>query len=263
MLKTRINETLNQLSKIDYTHPISIRPEIGEIFYSLARNLKPKIIVEIGAFLGYSAICFAQAIEDNECKDGKVYSIDLFLPHTHNPLYLSDDIHNPLEFARKNIEKARLQHRIDFLQGNSIDIAPKLLSSIQYIDILFIDGDHTYKGAINDYNAYHEKVKQGGLIIFHDIYPQKCDWWGPRILIDILRKRFYKKYYEILELETPDGFGIAICKKLVDGKIHIKNGFILECVRKSSAYFKEEKNLIKGIEYFKNLIKTKGKNEKP
>ncbi|MEK7499597.1 MAG: class I SAM-dependent methyltransferase, partial [Patescibacteria group bacterium] len=37
------------------------------------------------------------------------------------------------------------------------------------IDILFIDGDHSYTGVKNDFNNHLEFVKGGGYIIFHDI----------------------------------------------------------------------------------------------
>ncbi len=36
------------------------------------------------------------------------------------------------------------------------------------IDILFIDGDHSYKGVIRDYNLFSPFVRKNGLILFHD-----------------------------------------------------------------------------------------------
>lgn len=229
------------------------------MLYCLTRNLKPKIVVELGTFIGYSAICFAQAIEDSKQAEGTVYSIDNFLPHCNNP-NLPMDIINPLELATSNVEKAGLQHRITFLKGFSYDLAPELLSKIQHIDLLFIDGDHTYKGALTDYNLFHFKVRKGGLIIFHDIYPKNCGYWGPRVIIDTLRREFFKKHYDILELETADGFGLAICKKLTDGKIEIKDNFILETFRKATAFLKEGESLKKGIGCYINSLK--GENQK-
>lgn len=37
------------------------------------------------------------------------------------------------------------------------------------VDILFIDGDHTYEGVKKDFMMYSELCKKGGLIVFHDI----------------------------------------------------------------------------------------------
>lgn len=246
---------LGELSSSNFTHPISVYPEVGEMLYSLARNLRPRIVIEIGSFIGYSAICFAQAIEDNKQAEGKVYSIDNFLPHYNNP-NLPMDIINPLELATSNVERAGLQHRITFLKGFSYDLASELIPKIQYIDLLFIDGDHTYKGVLTDYNLFHFKVRKGGLIIFHDIYPKNCGYWGPRIIIDTLKRGFFKKHYDILELETSEGFGLAICKKLTDRKIGIKDNFILETFRKATAFLKEGESLKKGIGYYINSLKS-------
>lgn len=41
-------------------------------------------------------------------------------------------------------------------------------------DLLFIDGDHTYKGVKKDYNDYKGFVRRGGMIVFHDIY--NCEY---------------------------------------------------------------------------------------
>src|SRR3990167_2005662 len=235
---TKVNDALNELSKTIYTHPISVHPEVGEILYSLARNLRPETVVEIGSFIGYSSICFAQAIEDNNQKDGVVYAIDLFQPHPKNPLFLKQDIDNQLQLAENNAKKAGLEHRIVFMKGYSHELAKDLLPKIGAIDILFIDGDHTYKGALSDYNNYHTKVKKHGLIIFHDIYPKRCGWWGPRILIDTL-KRGIRRRYEILEIDTPDGFGLAICKKLFNGAGEIGSNKLIEFLRKAYSYYKQ------------------------
>ncbi|MEQ9618057.1 MAG: CmcI family methyltransferase [Deltaproteobacteria bacterium] len=239
---------LDELSNSAFAHPISIYPEVGEVLYALARNVKPKVAVEIGSFIGYSAICIAQAIEDNKQTQGNMYAIDNFLPHINNP-NLPIDIENPLELAKTNVEKAGLMHRVNFIKGFSTDVAPKLLSQIKNIDLLFIDGDHTYKGTLNDYNIYNGKVRKGGLIIFHDIFPNKCGWWGPRIILDTLKSVLFRSNYEILEIETPEGYGLAVCKKLKEGNIEIKNNFILEKYRKALVYLKEGGSLKSAMKY--------------
>jgi predicted O-methyltransferase YrrM len=39
----------------------------------------------------------------------------------------------------------------------------------RHLDLLFIDGDHTYDGVVADFNAYRHLVRDGGVIAFHDI----------------------------------------------------------------------------------------------
>lgn len=149
------------------------------------------------------------------------------------------NIENPFELAQSNVKKAGLEHRIEFVKGFSSDIAQDVLSKIKTIDILMIDGDHTYRGALEDYNNYHAKVRKGGIIIFHDIFPKRCGWWGPRIILDTLKRSVFRRSYEILEIETPEGYGLAVCKKLKDGKCEISDNFMLEKFRKAICFFKE------------------------
>jgi cephalosporin hydroxylase len=44
----------------------------------------------------------------------------------------------------------------------------------QQLDLLFIDGDHSYQGVKSDYAMYRDLVKPGGLIAFHDIKDTEC-----------------------------------------------------------------------------------------
>ncbi len=101
---TKINSVLNNLSTTKYAYPVSVHPCIGELLYSLARNLNPSTIVEIGSFIGYSTLCFAQAIKDNNNNKGIVYAIDPFLSHKKSPPFLYEDIDNPLAIAQENAE---------------------------------------------------------------------------------------------------------------------------------------------------------------
>jgi predicted O-methyltransferase YrrM len=67
----------------------------------------------------------------------------------------------------------RPRQRGMFIQGNSHD--SELLDQVrnalngQMLDLLFIDGDHTYEGVRQDYEMYSKLVRDGGLIAFHDV----------------------------------------------------------------------------------------------
>src|SRR6185437_13459100 len=63
--------------------------------------------------------------------------------------------------------------KLKLLRGDSHD--PKMLAAIEKIlgdeklDLLFIDGDHTYEGVRRDWEMYSPLVAPGGLVVFHDI----------------------------------------------------------------------------------------------
>lgn len=74
-------------------------------------------------------------------------------------------------------------------------------------DVLFIDGDHRYEGVKADWLNYSPLVKQGGCVIFHDIYPPKKPK-EKQIEVDILWREL-KTQFESWEIhEGGSGLGL-------------------------------------------------------
>jgi cephalosporin hydroxylase len=65
------------------------------------------------------------------------------------------------------------EHDAEVVHGDSHDVATlealtKLLDG-DVVDLLFIDGDHTYQGVKADWEMYHPLVRRGGIVAFHDV----------------------------------------------------------------------------------------------
>lgn len=108
--------------------------------------------VEIGCFAGGSSCLVLQR------KNTNVFAIDLSRPI-------------PQEVVMQNVNKFNVYNNFfEYIKGNSQDNSTlnKLKSFIDVIDVLFIDGDHSSTGVINDFNLYSSMVKSGGYIIFDD-----------------------------------------------------------------------------------------------
>lgn len=74
----------------------------------------------------------------------------------------------------------------------------------KYIDFLFIDGDHSYNGAKNDFVNYGKLVKPGGLIALHDIHVEHVE-------VKYLWNEIYMAGYKIRNISTnPPEMGIGI-----------------------------------------------------
>ena len=77
---------------------------------------------------------------------------------------------------------ARRDQMIHFINGSSYDEATfervRTLLGQQPIDLLFIDGDHRYDGLKRDFLLYSQLVREGGLIMFHDIVPDHGSRFG-------------------------------------------------------------------------------------
>jgi len=126
-------------------------------FIELARTLSPKTLVEVGTEAGGTHLLFGHALKTLE----QTIAVDL-------------RVRNRLRVRGLR----RLGLRVDLLNGDSS--SDRTLERIRTalggrsIDVLFIDGDHSFRGAASDLLRYRPLVRPGGLIAFHDIVP---DGW--------------------------------------------------------------------------------------
>jgi len=65
-----------EMEALAFTHPFSVASEVAQFLYSLTKILRPRLVVEIGCFIGFSTIHFAQALKEGS--GGRVIAIDLF-----------------------------------------------------------------------------------------------------------------------------------------------------------------------------------------
>jgi predicted O-methyltransferase YrrM len=124
-----------------------------EYLFSLAYSLTIKgAIVEIGTCSGISLVCLAMA---QKLKKGDpVISIDL-------------KKHADID---KNLSNAGVSDYAKCIIGDANKVAKDWANPIS---MLWIDGDHTYKGASKDISAWSRFVIEGGLIAMHD-YNSEC-----------------------------------------------------------------------------------------
>jgi len=144
------NEILNKLNR--ETHAKVLQPRMlsghfqGRFLSMLSQMIRPKNILEIGTFTGYSALCLAEGLQEN----GKLLTIDV-----------NEELE---EFVRGFFNQSSLKNKIEFRIGNAIEIIPTLT---QTFDLVFIDADklnyHKY------YDLVFDKVNQGGYIISDNV----------------------------------------------------------------------------------------------
>ena len=166
---------------------------------NLIDKIKPKIIMEIGTFNGGSLFVFSKMLSDN----GHIISLDFPGRFFFGIPYIKLDKYIYKNFVNKT-------QKIDILIGDShslekINEVKEKLNSNK-LDILFIDGDHSYQGVKQDYENYRSLVKKDGLIIFHDILPG--NQYGVDVFWDEVKQN--KKYYEFIEDKNQISYGIGI-----------------------------------------------------
>ncbi len=131
-------------------HTNSLDYNEGVILYNICKDLKPNIVCEIGTFHGYSAGFMLYALE--ELEDGYLYTIEAF--------------QEMADISKNNLNK--IGNRYEIVVGES-----KVVDWDKSIDLLFVDGAHSYDGVYNDLVKYGQFVNEGGIILCHD-YDHAC-----------------------------------------------------------------------------------------
>jgi caffeoyl-CoA O-methyltransferase len=159
-----ILKELNRRTHLEVLSPRMLSGHFqGRVLSMLSHMIKPRRVLEIGTYTGYSALCFAEGLTE----DGKVITID---------------VNEELEdLVREYITKSGNEKKIEYLIGDAAHFIPALNEAW---DIVFIDADK--KSYCNYFNLVIDKVKKGGYIIADNVL------WSGKVLEE----------YESLDRET-------------------------------------------------------------
>ena len=137
---TAENEFLEAITRDTHVHilnPHMLSGHVqGRVLSMLSHMIKPKRILELGTFTGYSALCLAEGLAEG----GRLITIE------HN-----DELE---ETIRRNIAQSPLSDRIELIIGDAVEVISNQFSvfSNQPFDLVFIDADK------REYCAYLEAV---------------------------------------------------------------------------------------------------------
>ena len=125
----------------------------GRILSFLSSAIKPKNILEIGTYTGYSALCMAEGLS----KNGKLVTIDKNIELK--------------TVVKKYINNSPYKNQMEFINSNAIDVIPTL--NLKW-DLVFIDADK--ENYINYFDLVIDQVKKGGWIIADNVL------WSGKVL---------------------------------------------------------------------------------
>ncbi|HCB47665.1 MAG TPA: methyltransferase [Algoriphagus sp.] len=141
----------------------------GKILELFVKMLRPKTILEIGTYTGYSGICMARGLAEG----GKLITLDI-----------NDELET---MVRGFFEESGLASQIDYRLGNALDIIPSLEGPF---DLVFIDADKFNYS--NYYDLVIDKMPSGGIILADNVL------WSGKVLPEG-RKKLDKDTEAILE----------------------------------------------------------------
>ena len=174
--------------------PIS-DPEVGKLLGILARTTGARRILEIGAAIGYGAICLARG-----APEARVVSVDV------DPGRLAS--------ARSYVEKAGVADRVELIEGDVLDVLQRLPGTF---DLVYVDADKM------QYRRYLDQVlprlRVGGVILMDNLL------WSGHVAVppaeedrpaDALRafNGYLMMHPQLQSLVLPLGDGMGVATKL-------------------------------------------------
>jgi predicted O-methyltransferase YrrM len=193
----QILQELNRKTHLSVLQPRMLSGHFqGRVLSMLSHMIRPRRVLEIGTYTGYSALCFAEGL----IEDGKVITID---------------VNEELEdLVREYISKSGMENKIEYHIADAIQLIPELDDEF---DIVFIDADK--KNYCNYYDLVFDKVKKGGYIIADNVL------WSGKVLeeYDSLDREtkiimdYNRKVHEdarVQEVLLPIRDGLMVARKL-------------------------------------------------
>ena len=167
----------------------------GRLLSIISKLIKPKKVLEIGTYTGYSAICIAEGMN----KNGIIHTID------------KNEELNTIQ--KKYFKKSGLENNIIQYNGCALDIIPKIEEKF---DLIFIDADK--ENYINYFNLVIDKLNNNGVILADNVL------WSGKVInsedhdltTNVLRE-FNKNVNNDNRVETillPIRDGISIIRKI-------------------------------------------------
>ena len=191
-------QILKDLNKETYLKVLNPRMLSGHLqgrFLSIISKLiKPKKILEIGTYTGYSAICMAEGLVEN----GIIHTIDI-----------NEEL---VSIQNKYFKKSKCNNSITQHVGDARNIIKNINEEF---DVVFLDADK--ENYIEYYELVIEKVKKGGLIIADNVLwtgkvvePEKDDDELTQYLIDFNKMINEDDRVENIILPLRDGLNVIL-----------------------------------------------------
>ncbi|HTA27908.1 MAG TPA: class I SAM-dependent methyltransferase [Bacteroidia bacterium] len=173
-------------------------------FYLIPR-LKPLLVVELGTHMGNSFFAFCQSAKEAGLST-TCYAVDTWLGDNHTGYYVDDIYADVLKYQRENYPDDAVLFRMTF------DEAPIKFKDGS-IDLLHIDGLHTYEAVKHDFETWLPKLSGKAVVLFHDTQIKLKDFGVWKFWEEI------SKIYPSFEFYHSNGLGVLSIGKNVPDEV--------------------------------------------
>jgi len=161
--------------------------------YWVIETLKPATFVELGTHTGNSYFSFCQSIQDNRTET-KAFAVDTWQGDAHAGFYdesIFDGVKNTnLEYSTfSTLLRTTFDSALEYFEDGTVDL-------------LHIDGLHTYEAVKHDFESWLPKMSSKGVVLFHDTNVRRDDFGVYRLWSELSSR------YTTLEFYHSHGLGI-------------------------------------------------------
>jgi hypothetical protein len=165
--------------------------------YDLVEAIRPGVVVELGTYNGLSYFTFCQSMLENNI-EGLCYAVDTWGGDEHTGNYDDSIIEDVRAHARERYRG------FTYLLQMYFNEALKQFED-DSIDLLHIDGLHTYDAVREDFDNWYPKVRPGGIILMHDIEARFKDYGVWKLWKEL------REEHECFQFKH--GFGLGVMRK--------------------------------------------------
>jgi hypothetical protein len=204
-----MNSFLNKISHDQYLFGVDDYMSSAWIGHApfmkfIIRELKPKIFVELGVHNGFSYFVGCQAIK--ECGlSAKAFAIDHWEGDSQAGFFDDSVFQGVLQVNSK-------YSGFSTLLKSSFSNALKSFEN-ESIDLLHIDGYHSYGSVKEDFETWLPKVSENGVILLHDIHVRRNTFGVYEFWKEV------KENYRTMEFVGSHGLGVVFLGKIPEGRI--------------------------------------------
>lgn len=176
--------------------------------YWFTKLIEPKVFVELGTHYGVSYFSFCQAVKDNMLST-ECYAVDSWRGDPHAGFYDEQVYEIVKRYNDENFSLFSTLLRMNF------DEAVNYFKD-GYIDLLHIDGYHTYESVKHDFETWLPKLSDGAFVLFHDTNVRERDFGVWKLWEEL--KESYPLHFEFYH-----GYGLGILQTSKNEKSWIIN----------------------------------------
>ncbi len=174
--------------------------------FFLVESLQPRLITELGTYSGNSYFAFCQAIKDMKLPS-HCYAIDTWEGDIHVGKYKSDVFERVNRINQKEFRYFSTLKRMTFDQA-----LPDFRD--ESIDLLHIDGTHTYEAVKHDFESWLPKMSEEGIILLHDTRVKKRGFGVWRFYEEI------RNLFPSFEFHYSEGLAVVCTGKNIHPFLH-------------------------------------------